>query len=151
MPTSEPQQIGNDPQSNNKIDKIQNSNNGENEQILNDVRNSTTLIKVLSQDLVVISVDKIRIAYTEHMANKSFKDAWLGPAGILVSMILSLLTSSFSDSFGISGATWKALFIFGAVSAGIWTVRLAYKAITADSVTVEAFIKKITIEKSKPE
>lgn len=151
MSTVDPNQIGDDPQLNNKIEKTQNSNNSENDQILNDVRNSTNLIKVLSQDLVVISVDKIRIAYTEDMANKSPKDAWLGPAGILVSMILSLLTSSFSDSFGVSGATWKALFIFGAIFALIWTARLVFKAVTTDPVTVEAFIKKITIEKSKPD
>lgn len=118
----------------------------DNDQILDDVKNNTKLIKVLSQNLVIISVDKIRLAYTDHMSHRSVRDAWLGPAGILVSMLLTLLTASFSDAFGIAGATWKALFIFGVVSAGIWTAKLAYKAATSKPVDVESFIKKITVD-----
>ncbi len=117
-----------------------------NEQLLNDVRNKTSLIKVLGQDLVVISSDKLRLAYAEHIKKRELKGAWIAPVGLFASLLLSLLTNTFADAFGVSGASWKAFFMLGAFITFLWSAVALLKAIKSPPVDdVEAFISSITV------
>lgn len=118
-------------------------------QILEEVASNTKVIKALSQDLLVISVDKIRLAYAEHISTRSTKNLWIAPIGLFCTLLLSLLTTTFADSFGVTGATWKAFFMFGCLLTLIWSIIAIKKSIQAPQIDdVDAFINSITVGKT---
>lgn len=120
-----------------------------NQELLEEVRNNTTLIKVLSQDLVIISVDKIRIAYSQHMDARNTRGGWIAPVGLFSTLLLSLLTTTFTTTFGVDGATWKAFFLFACLVTAIWAATAIIQALKKKPIDdVESFIEKITVDKN---
>jgi len=77
----------------------------------------------LSQEIIVITVDKVRLCLRDAVDNMERNKAWQTPAGISVTIIVIFPASTFQDFIGISKDTWKALFIAAAVFFFIWLVR----------------------------
>jgi len=119
-----------------------------NYEILNDVKNNTNLIKVLSQDLVVINIDKIRIAYADHILQRTAKGSWLAPTALFLTLLLSLLTTKFTNSFGVSGDSWQSFYMLSCLLTFIWMVIEGKKSLFSPPLDdVESFIKKIIVDK----
>jgi hypothetical protein len=90
----------------------------------------------VSQDFIITTEDKIRLALDRHMDRMGQKRSWVTPFGILLTIILTFINSSFKNA-GISAATWQAIFIIGGIISAIWLVRaifLAFQSETVDDV-----------------
>jgi hypothetical protein len=51
------------------------------------------------------------------------KRGWIAPSGILITIVVALVTSTFRDKFGLDGATWRAIFILSGIISIGWLIR----------------------------
>ena len=71
-----------------------------------------------AQELVLITVDRLRLRLVEHSDTIRRRNSWLAPVGIFVPVLVALLTAEFQHVV-FSPHTWKAVFIIvGALSFG---------------------------------
>lgn len=79
-------------------------------------------------DLIEITGDKLEVILLKHESNLGKRTAWITPLSLFVSVLLTLLTATFNDMFGLLASEWKALFVIsGALSIawlGISLIRL---------------------------
>ena len=73
----------------------------------------------LGQETIIITEDKVRLCLMTHLKHMEARNAWVAPAGILVTIVASFLSSTFRD-FMLDAPTWRALFIVAAVLSLGW-------------------------------
>ena len=79
----------------------------------------------LSTEVITVTVDKIQLCLAKHIDAAKARDAWQAPVAMLATIILAFTTASFKD-FGLSKATWEAVFVIGGMLSSYWTV-VAFK------------------------
>jgi hypothetical protein len=77
----------------------------------------------LSQQIVQMTVDKLRLTLLEHSQALVRSREWATPLGILIAIVLTLVTSKFRDALGMSADSWKAVFVIGAAGTVLWLFR----------------------------
>lgn len=76
----------------------------------------------VSQGLIHITEDKLKVILLEHKNKNSLFYSWTTPLGIFISCLLATVTSNFGDTWGISSSTWEAIFIICTVITGGWLI-----------------------------
>lgn len=79
--------------------------------------------KNLTQDVILTTQDKLRLALIEHRDAISGRREWISAGTLALSLLSTLLLTTFQDKLGLSAATWQALYGLFFVSAVIWFVR----------------------------
>lgn len=85
-----------------------------------------TVHKNLGQDVIVTTVDKVRLCLLKNRDSISKKNEWLTPFSLFLSFATTLVAAEFRK-FIFEAAVWQALFIFAAGACLIW-ILLASKA-----------------------
>lgn len=88
----------------------------------------------VSQEIVKITVDKLRIVLTEHLKCLEEKKAWMTPLGIFITLMLVFTTADFKDSLTVKSSTWEAFFLMGAVLTFIWLLHSIIRAIKTKTI-----------------
>ncbi len=83
--------------------------------------------KNLQQEVVVTTVDKLRICLMQHRDCLSAKGEWVAPASLLLSFATTLVAADFKK-FILGAQTWQALYIFLSVGSAIWLLRAISRA-----------------------
>lgn len=68
---------------------------------------------------VLQKTDKLRLCLTQRLEAMERRREWIAPAGILVTLILTLASTSFRD-FILPKDTWGAIFILASVACLAW-------------------------------
>jgi len=76
----------------------------------------------LEQEVLVTTSDKLRLCLIRHQKTLSGRFGWVAPLGMLLTLVITLLTTDFSNSLGLSQHTWKAIFILSSILVGLWLV-----------------------------
>lgn len=90
-----------------------------------------------NQSLIQITEDRLRLRLMEHVSKVEKKKEWMAPFGIFFSIAITLLTTDFKDSFGLTKHTWSAIFLLtGAMSFVyfLWSVRAAWMSVSIDDL-----------------
>lgn len=98
----------------------------------------------LSQEVITITVDKLSLILFQHAATIEDKKSWIAPAGILLTIIATLLTTTFKD-YIFSQSTWYAIFIISLILVILWFLRSLYRSIWSPSI--EDLVEKIKQQK----
>jgi hypothetical protein len=78
-----------------------------------DLRSEVIIHKNLTQDVLLTTEDKMKLALIEYRDVLTARSEWLSAAVLVLSFLSSLLLSDFKDVGPISAATWQAIyFIF---------------------------------------
>lgn len=94
----------------------------------------------LAQELIVITVDRLRLRLIEHSDTIRRKNSWLIPLGIFIPVLTSILTADFKD-FVFADTTWKAMFILVGIASLGW---LAYELNRVkESPSINDLVEKI--------
>lgn len=100
--------------------------------------------KNVSQEVVEITTDRLRIILSKHIKNVEKEKDWQVSLGILLALSASLLTADFKAALGVEAGVWKSLFILGTIASSVWlficVIRLFQKQ------NLDDLIKKITNE-----
>lgn len=96
------------------------------------------------QELVITTVDKLKLCLIEHKDHLRARREWLAPAGLLVSLVTTLVAADFHDALGLPKASWIAIYVLAAFASAIATVVLVIKALaTLRKSSLDQLIDKI--------
>jgi hypothetical protein len=93
----------------------------------------------LPQDVITTTEDKVRLTLSDYLKKMEKKKGWLTPLGLVISLTLTLMMSSFKD-WGLSADTWKAIFIIGDIASFGWLVYAiieSFRSVDIDDVIAE--------------
>ncbi len=105
-----------------------------------------TIVHVnLAQNAIVITEDKVKLCLIEHLSRTEARREWTTPGGILLTILVIFPTTTFQD-FGLAAATWKAMFVIGALAAGVWLVKAIIRCRNAPTVDdIVATMKRASV------
>jgi hypothetical protein len=66
----------------------------------------------LAQNIIHVTEDKTRLYLIEYRDAIKAQNDWIAPAGILITLIATLIVSDFKPFIGLEAGVWQALFIF---------------------------------------
>lgn len=82
-----------------------------------------TVHKNINQNVIVTTEDKVKICLMENQNVLTSKNEWAAPFGILISLLATIMTTTFKDTFGFSADTLKAVFIITIILSGGWLLK----------------------------
>jgi len=91
----------------------------------------------LSQEIVKITIDKLRLILTLYLRDMEKRKNWITPFGILLTLLLVFATTTFRDAFYIKSSTWEAFFLMALIITLGWlicTLVHAFKSKTVDDL-----------------
>jgi hypothetical protein len=80
-----------------------------------------TVHKRLDQEVVITTVDKIKLCLIKNRDCLLNKKDWLLPLALLVTFLTSLVAATFND-FLLKPEVWKAIYVLGSIICFIWLV-----------------------------
>ena len=93
-------------------------------------------------NIITITEDKLVNKLTSYTTKVKKSNEWIGTLGILISLVLALITSSFKDTLGISGNAWFHLFLFVAFLVFLYFCYCLYNVIK-NSTSIQDVINDI--------
>lgn len=79
----------------------------------------------LTQNVVMVTEDKLKLCLSEHLAAQRDRAAWQGPLGMFLSLLLTAVTADFKETMGVKAAVWSGVFGFFlafSIGWGIWSI-----------------------------
>ena len=108
-----------------------------------------TVHKNLGQDVIVVTMDKIRLCLIKHRDSLANKHEWLTPFGLFVSLGTTLVAADFKE-FVLSKPVWEAVFIIACLVCGVWFMRAAMKAWRhRDAGDIESILRELAAQQSE--
>lgn len=86
-----------------------------------------TIHKNIGQEIVVTTVDKVRLCLIEHRDCLESKNEWLKPLSLGLVFLTTLTAAQFQD-WVVKAAVWQAIYIIGVIACAVWLVRSAFIA-----------------------
>lgn len=100
--------------------------------------------KNVKQELVITTVDKLKLCLIDHKEYLRSRREWIGSLGLLVALLATLVAADFKSVLGLDAATWEALFLLSAILTGAVTILLVVRAIrTLKEGGIDSLIDKI--------
>ncbi|MCW3150046.1 hypothetical protein N8H22_15680 [Stutzerimonas stutzeri] len=72
--------------------------------------------------LIQITEDKLRNILIENQQALERRNEWVAPFGISLTLLITIITTTPTDSFGLNSSGWQALFYFCLIAAVIKTI-----------------------------
>lgn len=94
----------------------------------------------VSQEVIIITEDKVRICLSEHLKKMEDRRIWITPLGILLTIVITLITTDFK-SVVFEAATWKAIFVIAGFFFFGWFIYSGKRALK--SVKIDDIINKL--------
>lgn len=88
-------------------------------QLTKDLLDSSTIRKNLSQEILIITIDKAKLCLIEHQKMLMAQRDWIAPATTLLALLASLVAADFKDFLNVKAEVWQALFMILSLGCGI--------------------------------
>lgn len=66
----------------------------------------------------------LKFALKDYLEKLSKRVSWMGPAGILATLVSTILVTDFQEKMGVSAAKWEALYFITIIICTIWLIRV---------------------------
>lgn len=80
----------------------------------------------LGVEIVATTKDKISNALHDSLPKYEMRRAWIGPAGLFATLVMTLFTAEFKDVAGISGQAIMGACVFAAIICVYFTVKYLF-------------------------
>lgn len=108
-----------------------------------------TVHQNVRQELVVTTVDKLKICLMENREQLTAGREWMGMVGLTLSLVATLIAATFKDKW-LPAATWEALYLLCSIAAAAYSSVLIIRAVrSAISGGIDELIDRIA-KRSKP-
>ena len=109
-----------------------------------DFQGEVVIHKNLTQDVVLTTEDKLRLALIQHRETLNSRAEWLGAGTLTLSFLSTLLLTTFKDVGPLSSSTWQAIYFIFFVLAFARLVNILVKMyVNRKKATIDYVIKKI--------
>jgi len=81
----------------------------------------------VDQEILVTTVDKVRICLMEHRDCLTARSEYVTPLSLVLTIFTTMAAASFRD-FILPSAVWQAVYLIGGGLALYWLLRAAYRA-----------------------
>jgi len=117
-----------------------------------DFQGEVIIHKNLSQDVVLTTEDKLRLALIQHREVLASRSEWLGAATLTLSFLSSLLLTNFKDIGPLTADTWRAVYLIFFLLAFVRLINVVYKMYAnRKKASVDYVIKMIKQSRSSDE
>lgn len=82
----------------------------------------------VSQEFIVTTTDKAKLCLITHQRALESKREWLGPTGMLLTVVASLVAADFQPFLGLAKDVWRTLFLLLAFGSAGWLVSTIVRA-----------------------
>jgi hypothetical protein len=99
--------------------------------------NITEIHDNTSQELISITVDKLKLILIQYLACIKQNDSWQMPLSLIVTIVLVFCSAEFKPAFGLSADTWCAIFVISGFGCAVWffvTLFRLKKSMSVDDV-----------------
>ncbi len=107
-----------------------------------------------SVEVIIISIDKVKLCLKDHLSRLGKKHSWMTPFAICITIFLTIATAEFkTETFGLSGPTWTAVFLIVGVLSLSWlviAVVAAWRVETIDDVVGELKKEAMILPVNRP-
>lgn len=94
-----------------------------------------------SQEVIRITVDRLRLVLIEHKNGFERRKEWHTPLGLVLTVLLVFITASFKDALGFKADTWASFFLIAMSLSFVWLIRAIY--IACKCPTMEDIVQKM--------
>jgi Flp pilus assembly protein TadB len=94
----------------------------------------------VSQEMIIITEDKVKLCLMKYLENMEKRSSWTTPLAIFLTVVVTLLTTSFKV-FIVSSEVWQAVFIIIGGLSLFWLIISLYKRPKAKKI--EDVIKEL--------
>ncbi len=91
------------------------------EELQKKIANNLTFHDNLGERILTISESKLKLCLKDNMDNMENRKSWLTPAGLFLTVVITLLTCNFKN-WMISSQTWQAVFIISGILSFGWLI-----------------------------
>ena len=88
----------------------------------------------IHQEVVIITLDKLRLILNNHLENLAQRKSWITPLGLLLTILTVFSTTSFKKAYFEAG-TWEAFFMMAFLLNVFWLISCVVKACKTKSVS----------------
>lgn len=97
----------------------------------------------VKSDLIEITEDKLENILLKHLNKLNTNQMWITPLSLFITIILVIITATFSTKIGIDKSVWEAIFYISAIITFIWSIISGLKALNNKDTSIECLINKI--------
>lgn len=109
-----------------------------------DFKGEVVIHKNLTQDVVLTTEDKLRLALIQHRETLNSRAEWVGAGVLAFSFLSTLLLTEFRDIGPLSASTWQAVYLILFLLALARFVNILVKMyVNRKKATIDYVIKKI--------
>jgi len=117
-----------------------------------DFQGEVIIHKNLTQDVVLTTEDKLRLALIQHRETLNSRAEWLGAGTLALSFLSTLLLTTFKDVGPLSASTWQAVYLIFFVLALARLVNILVKMyVNRKKATIDYVIRRIKQSASQEE
>ncbi len=94
----------------------------------------------VQQIFITTTEDRLRICLGNHLKRLESKREWMVPAGIFLTLLITLTTTDTKDFISVNASTWQAIYIISTILSFIWltvSLRNAFLHASLEDILVE--------------
>ena len=108
-----------------------------------------TIHKNIGQELIVTTIDKLKLCLLDTRNSLTIKREWLTPLTLLVAIFTTIVAADFSD-FILKSNVWSAIYIIGAILSFLWLCKSGFRAFkNRNEGSIERIIENLIKETNK--
>ncbi|MDW9843638.1 hypothetical protein GOB05_27395 [Sinorhizobium meliloti] len=96
-----------------------------------------------AQNLIAITEDRLELRLRDYKEKIEAKRDLIGPAGIVLTLFITLLTATFNDTFGISKQYIQTAFVLTTIASAVWLSYAFNKSRKAGDASIKTLIGEI--------
>jgi len=109
-----------------------------------DFQGEVIIHKNLTQDVVLTTEDKLRLALIQHRETLNSRAEWIGAGTLALSFLSTLLLTTFKAIGPLSASTWQAVYLIFFVLAFARLINILVKMyVNRKKATIDYVIKRI--------
>ncbi|WP_271855448.1 hypothetical protein [Patiriisocius marinus] len=104
----------------------------------------------VKSDLIEITHDKLENILLKYLTNLDKLKSWITPLSIFLTVLITRLTATFNDTFGVSKDVWDAFFLLLLIGSLVWLIRNTFVIINCwKKANLEYLISQIKASEEK--
>lgn len=112
-------------------------------EVAEELSEGLTIHRNLDQEVVVTTVDKVKLCLMENEKALSARREWITPLTVFVTLVTTFAATSFKDAL-LQAATWRAIYIIGLFTSLVWLIHAAYQAWeNRNRAGIQAILRKL--------